>query len=73
MPVPQAVPVLIGDRFIKVGQPYRTIYAVVSFVDLDDMPRHVRLAASEHNDLMLMSVSALLDRRFWLRVPPEGS
>ena len=67
----QAGIVSIGDRFIKVGQPYRTTYVVESFVVLYDLPPHVRLAANEQSDRMLMSVSALLDRRFWIRVPAE--
>lgn len=64
----QAGTVSVGDRFIKVGQPSRAIYVVESCVDLYDLPLHVRLTTSEQSDRMLMSVSALLDRRFWLRV-----
>lgn len=64
--------VSIGDRFTKVGPPFRPVYAVKSFVDLNDIPPHVRLVANGQSDEMLMSVSALLDRKLWLRVSPEG-
>lgn len=64
--------VAIGDRFIKVGPPFRPVYMVKSVVDLYEIPPHVRLVANGQNDEMLMSVSALLDRRLWSRVaaPP---
>ena len=64
--------VAIGDRFMKVGPPFRPVYMVKSVVDLYEIPPHVRLVANGQNDEMLMSVSALLDRRLWSRVaaPP---
>ena len=64
--------VSVGDRFIKVGPPFRPVYMVKSMVDLYEIPPHVRLVTNGHSDEMLMSVSALLDRRLWSRVatPP---
>lgn len=61
--------VSIGDRFIKVGPPFRPVYMVKSVVDLYEIPPHVRLVTNGQSDEMLMSVSALLDRRLWSRVP----
>lgn len=63
--------VSIGDRFTKVGASSRPVYLVKSFADLIEIPQHVRLEAQGQSDEMLMSVSALLDRRLWLRVSAE--
>ena len=76
----RASQVSIGDTFTKAGGFSRLIYAVDSFLQSDHIPRHVRLLARGENDRMLISLSALLDPRIWLRVrspqstpsPPEG-
>jgi hypothetical protein len=63
--------VSVGDSFTKVSGHYRTVYVVKSVVEAYGIPPHVRLVAEGQNDGMLMSVSALLDSHFWLRVPSE--
>jgi hypothetical protein len=59
--------VSVGDRFTKVGANSPTVYAVGSIVEPYGCPPHVRLMADGKTDGMLMSVSALLDGRFWSR------
>jgi len=63
--------VSIGDTFTKVGGYSRIVYAVDSLVKSDVIPPHVRLLATGQKERMLVSVSALLDRHIWLRVPAE--
>jgi hypothetical protein len=63
--------VLIGDSFTKVGSWSGTVYVVASFYEPPGMPSHVRLVGKgeRQNAGTLMSVSAVLDPRFWRRVP----
>jgi hypothetical protein len=61
--------VSVGDGFTRVGNWSGATYVVTSLVEPPGMPPHVRLVADgqRQGDQMLMSVSALLDRRFWQR------
>ena len=68
---PQARPISIGDRFIKSGRSPRSVYEVRSLVDLVEIPPHVRLVEDGQTGEMLMSMSALRDRRFWSRLESE--
>lgn len=61
--------VSVGDSFTKVSGHFRTVYVVQSIVEAYGIPPHVRLMTE--NGVMLMSVSALLDSHFWLRIPSE--
>jgi hypothetical protein len=63
--------VSLGDSFTKVGSWSGTVYVVASFFDPPGMPSHVRLVAEGQPQSAgtLMSVSAVLDRHFWRRVP----
>jgi len=63
--------VSIGDSFTKIGSWSGTVYVVASLCELPGLPTHVRLvAAGERQSAgMLMSISAVLDPRFWRRVP----
>ncbi len=63
--------VSLGDSFTKVGSWSGTVYVVAAFFEPPGMPSHVRLVAEGQRQSagMLMSVSAVLDRRFWQRVP----
>ena len=62
--------VSLGDSFAKVGSWSGTVYVVASIVESPGMPSHVRLVTEGRwqSAGMLMSVSAVLDRRFWRRV-----
>ena len=60
--------VSVGDRFTKNGAYPRIVYVVGAVVDSYGCPPHVRLVAGGQNDSILMSVSALLDDHFWVRV-----
>jgi hypothetical protein len=65
--------VSIGDAFTRVGS--RTVYVVESLVDGPaGAPAHARIAAvpPAHESATLMSVSALTDPRFFLRVAREA-
>ncbi|HVJ55850.1 MAG TPA: hypothetical protein VM689_25540 [Aliidongia sp.] len=58
----------VGDRFTKTGFHPRIVYVVGAIVASYGHPQHVRLLAEGQNDSMLISVSALTDDEFWLRV-----
>jgi hypothetical protein len=61
--------IAVGDGFTKVGSWSGTVYTVASFFEPPGMPSHVRLVAEGERDGLLMSTSAVLDPRFWRRVP----
>jgi hypothetical protein len=63
--------IALGDGFMKVGSWAGTVYIVASFFEPPGMPPHVRLVAQgeRQSGAMLMSISAVLDPRFWRRVP----
>jgi hypothetical protein len=65
--VPKAT-VSIGDAFTRVGS--RTVYVVESLVEGSDMPPHARIVAAPpaHEGPILMSISALTDPNFYVRV-----
>jgi hypothetical protein len=69
---PQTSPIAIGDRFTKAGRSSRSVYEVRSLVDLVEIPPHVRLVEDGQTGEMLMSMSALRDRRFWSRLESEA-
>jgi hypothetical protein len=61
--------VSIGDAFTRVGS--RTVYVVESLVEgPSDMPPHARIvaASSTSEGPILMSIAALLDPSFYVRV-----
>ena len=61
----------IGDSFAKAGNWSGAVYVVTAFFEPPGLPPHVRLVAEgERRSGMLMSISAILDPRFWRRVPP---
>jgi hypothetical protein len=59
--------VAIGDSFTKVGSGSNAVYVVAAFFDAPGLPQHIRLVADGYQ--MLMSTAAVLDPRFWKRVP----
>ena len=63
--------VAIGDGFTKVGHGLSAVYVVTAFFEPSGLPTHVRLVAEGEgqSERMLVSKSALLDPRFWRRVP----
>ncbi len=63
--------VSIGDSFVKAGSWSGAVYVVASFFEPPGLPSHVRLVAQGERQSagMLMSISAVLDPRFWRRVP----
>jgi len=63
--------VSIGDGFVKTGSWSASVYVVTAFFEPPGLPPHVRLVAEGEgrSDRMLMSISAVLDPRFWRRVP----
>jgi hypothetical protein len=62
--------IAVGDGFTKVGSWSGTVYTVAAFFEPPGMPSHVRLVAQGERQSagMLMSISAVLDPRFWRRV-----
>jgi hypothetical protein len=65
--------IAIGDRFAKVGSWSGVVYTVTAFFEPSGLPPHARLVAEGEgrSDRMLMSISALLDQRFWRHVPAK--
>jgi hypothetical protein len=63
--------IAIGDGFTKVGAWSGAVYTVTAFFEPPGLPPHVRLVAEGEgqSERTLMSISALLDQRFWRRVP----
>ena len=62
--------VSIGDSFAKTGSWSGSVYVVASFCEPPGLPPHVRLVTQgERRSGMLMSISAVLDPRFWRRIP----
>lgn len=61
-----------GDRFVKVSVP-GTVWVVLRPAQLSvDIPPHVYLALAENpSRTLMMSESALLDRKFFRRVKAE--
>ncbi len=62
--------VSLGDMFTVSTGALRKVYVVEALVSQTAIPPHVRLVAegAERGNGTLMSVSALLDPRFWRRV-----
>jgi hypothetical protein len=61
--------IAVGDSFTKAGTWSGSVYVVTAFFNPPGLPPHVRLASAGQGDRMLMSISAILDPRFWRRVP----
>jgi len=63
--------IAIGDGFAKVGSWSGAVYVVTAFFEPPGLPPHVRLVteAEGQSDRLLISTSAVLDPRFWRRVP----
>ena len=61
----------LGDRFTTGINASRKVCVVEALVERPGIPLHVRLVAEGRpgGSGMLMSVSALLDPRFWRRAP----
>ncbi|MEI8395148.1 MAG: hypothetical protein WCF85_10460 [Rhodospirillaceae bacterium] len=61
-------PILIGDRYHRVGQPKPT-FQVVRAINFPHQPPHVALV-SENNDqrMLTIGVSVLQDPEHWVRV-----
>ena len=62
--------VQVGDRFKRRGKSH-TVYIVERFIEPTDHPRHVCLVSPESRDALTVSLSALLDGRFFERVRPR--
>jgi hypothetical protein len=66
--------IAVGDMFTTGSSSSRRVYVVEALVESPGIPTHVRLVPEGQNGStgMLMSTSALLDPRFWRRVPAKA-
>jgi hypothetical protein len=64
----------VGDMFATGVSSSRRVYVVEALVESPGIPTHVRLVPEGQGGStgMLMSTSALLDPRFWRRVPAKS-
>jgi hypothetical protein len=63
--------IAVGDSFTRAGTWSGAVYVVTAFFNPPGLPPHVRLvsAGEGQGDRLLISISAILDPRFWRRVP----
>lgn len=63
----RTIPVAVGDRFARVGQPQK-VYVVTALKEKPGFPPHVELRLHKDSGPILIGVSALTDRILYQRV-----
>lgn len=67
-------PLQVGDRFVKAGIRFGTVWEVVRVWTTEDQLLHARLNSVEnHGETMAVSASTLIDRQFFMPVPRSAS
>ena len=62
-------PLQVGDRFIKAGIRFGTVWEIVRVWTTEDQLLHARLKGVEnHGETMAVSVKDLVDRQFFIPV-----
>lgn len=65
-----STPVQVGDRFIKAGIRFGTVWEIVRVWTTEDQLLHARLnSVEDHGETLAISVKTLVDRQFFMPVP----
>lgn len=63
-------PIQVGDRFVKAGIRFDTVWEIVRVWTTGDQLLHARLNGVEnHGETLVVSVKTLVDRQFFMPVP----
>lgn len=69
-----SAPLQVGDRFIKAGIRFGTVWEVVRVWTTEDQLLHARLNSVEnHSETMAVSARTLVDRQFFTPVSRTSS
>lgn len=63
-------PLQVGDRFVKAGILFGTVWEIVRVWTTEDQLLHARLnSVQTHGETMAVSAKTLFDRQFFMPVP----
>lgn len=67
-------PLRVGDRFVKAGIRFGTVWEIVRVWTTEDQLLHARLNSVEnHSETMAVSARTLVDRQFFIPAPKPAS
>lgn len=69
-----SAPLQVGDRFVKAGIRFGTVWEIVRLWTTGDQLLHARLNGVEnHGETLAVSARTLVDRQFFMPVPGPAS